>query len=126
MSHTPGPLTVKVSDKWPFDIETIGADGLVKFVTRMPCNSTSDGSAKDAIECKNFKQSEREEYSAINRRAVADDVLRAAAPELLEALIWAMDSARISYTQRIKGQNEHYCDMVDKARAAIAKATGAV
>lgn len=48
--------------------------------------------------------------------------LIAAAPELLEALQWAM--ARIgSYTQRTRS-NQDYCDQVDKANAAIAKALG--
>ena len=42
--------------------------------------------------------------------------------ELLEALIWAMDAGRLSYSNRIVGQNEKHCDMVDKAKSAIAKA----
>ena len=121
MSHTPGPLTVKVSDKWPFDIETIGADGLVKFVTRMPFHSTSDRRAEDAIECKNFKQSEREEYSAINRRAIADDVLRAAAPELLEALQKLLPEMR--GLAMVSPLMHSYVDICE---TAIEKATGAV
>jgi len=52
----------------------------------------------------------------------ANTRLIAAAPELLEALQWAM--ARIgSYTQRTRS-NQDYCDQVDKANAAIAKALG--
>jgi hypothetical protein len=42
--------------------------------------------------------------------------------ELLDALVWAMDVGRLSYPKRIVGQNEKHCDMVDKAKAAIAKA----
>jgi hypothetical protein len=44
--------------------------------------------------------------------------------DLLEALVWAMDVGRLSYSNRIVGQNEKHCDLVDKARAAIAKANG--
>jgi hypothetical protein len=44
--------------------------------------------------------------------------------ELLEALVWAMDAGRLSYSNRIVGQNEKHCDMVDKAKAAIARAAG--
>ena len=44
--------------------------------------------------------------------------------ELLDALVWAMDVGRLSYSNRIVGQNEKHCDMVDKAKAAIAKAQG--
>jgi len=84
--HTKGPLKVAVSDKWPFDIVTTAEDGSVRFVTRLPCFSTEDRNAKDAVECRSFKPSEREEYAAINRQTIADEVLRAAAPELLQAL----------------------------------------
>ncbi|MNO35951.1 hypothetical protein D3C76_260090 [compost metagenome] len=51
----------------------------------------------------------------------ANASLIAAAPDLLEALEWAMD--RVGYHQRT-GTNGSYCDQVDKARAAIAKAKG--
>lgn len=50
--------------------------------------------------------------------------LASAAPELLEALKWAMNTGRLTYSNRIQGQNEDWCDAVDFARAAIAKATG--
>jgi hypothetical protein len=51
-----------------------------------------------------------------------DKALIAAAPELLEALQWAMRKIG-SYTQRTSS-NQTYCDQVDKANAAIAKALG--
>jgi len=60
---------------------------------------------------------------------VSDDETRAnarliaAAPELLKALKWAMRGIP-KYAQRIKGQNEGYCDGWDAAHAAIAKAEG--
>lgn len=49
--------------------------------------------------------------------------LIAAAPELLECLIWAMREGRIDYAKRTKS-NAAYCDAVDRANAVIAKATG--
>lgn len=52
---------------------------------------------------------------------IEDARLIAAAPDLLEALEWAMD--RIGYCQRT-GANNKYCDQVDKANAAISKARG--
>ena len=52
-----------------------------------------------------------------------DAHLIAAAPELLAALKWAMRGIP-KYAQRIKGQNEGYCDGWDAAHAAIAKTEG--
>lgn len=66
------------------------------------------------------------EISFINHEDDFDEArknarLIAAAPELLEALQWAMK--HFCYINRIKGQNEEYCDAIDFAHAAIAKAT---
>lgn len=41
--------------------------------------------------------------------------------ELLEALKWAMGTGRLTYMRR-NSANGSYCDAVDRARAAIAKA----
>ena len=43
------------------------------------------------------------------------------APELLEALKWAMKQGNLGYAARTKG-NTAYCDAVDRAVTAIAKA----
>lgn len=53
----------------------------------------------------------------------ADAHLISAAPELLEALEWAMKAGRLDYQGR-SSVNAAYCDKVDMARAAIAKAKG--
>ena len=50
--------------------------------------------------------------------------LIAAAPELLDALRWAMTRGNLTYVIRTKA-NVAYCDAVDAALAAIAKAGGA-
>lgn len=52
----------------------------------------------------------------------ADANLIAAAPELLEALQWAMTKIG-KYSKRTSSNNE-YCDAVDRAFAAISKALG--
>jgi hypothetical protein len=111
--HTLGPLTVTISDSRPCYIVTTDASGVVRFSTPFPCHSSSDKSALDTIECRHFKADEREQYAAINRRALADEVLRAASPDLLVAL-----KAVISVADRKTAE-------FDLARAAITKATGA-
>lgn len=50
--------------------------------------------------------------------------LIAAAPDLLEALIWCKSQGLATYSKRIKGQNDEFCDAVDRVDAAIARATG--
>lgn len=54
--------------------------------------------------------------------SIADANLIASAPDLLESLQWAMNKIG-GYTQRTKS-NGDYCDAVDRARAAIARALG--
>jgi len=86
VKHTPGPLTVRVSERWPYDIETVNADGDVVFFDRMPAYSTAMRSHEDLWKGVGFPARKREEVVEVNRRAVADATIRAAAPDLLEAL----------------------------------------
>lgn len=44
--------------------------------------------------------------------------------ELLEALQWVEQQGWLRYTKRLPKQNAEFCDGVDKALAAIAKALG--
>ena len=83
--HTPGPLSVSFGTKWPFDILIVNQSGDVVYRELLPCHSSKDKNFEEALNCWNFKASEQEEYAAINKRAVADAYLRAAAPDLLEA-----------------------------------------
>lgn len=55
---------------------------------------------------------------------LANARLIAAAPELLECLVWAMREGRLSYSARTSSNRAH-CDAIDRAKAVIAKATGA-
>lgn len=122
---TPGPLTVQVSPRWPFDIETINADGELVFCDRMPAHSTSMRSLDDFWLGVGFKGAEREEVIVANRRALADATIRAAAPELYEALIALVDQD-LTYNGAIIGipasSHADAIDVVNRARAALSKA----
>ena len=111
--HTPGPLSVSFGTKWPFEILISNESGAVVYRQSLPCHSSKDKNFEEALNCWNFKASEQEEYAAINHRAVADAYLRAAAPDLLEALKRCkFDSLNMTI------EDLEFC------RAAIARATG--
>ena len=119
--YTPGPLSVSFGNKWPFEILISNESGAVVYRERLPCNSSKDKNFEEALNCRNFKASDQEEYAAINHRAVADAYLRAAAPDLLEALqdvddLWAHHS--------IAHGDGKISPLHEKVIAAIAKATG--
>lgn len=89
MSDTPytrGPLTVRLSSKWPFHVETVDQNGQVVFSEDLVCSSTSHQTREDAIECRGFTRESRRSARALIQRQLANAYLRAAAPELLEAL----------------------------------------
>ena len=122
--YTPGPLFVSVENKWPFRIVTKNSAGEVVFSHDMPSHSTSHRNAAEALAGKGLDP----EWNAAERnaQALADEVLRAAAPELLEAC-----EALIEWDAR---ENDHKASFDErmalfrlafiKARAAIEKATG--
>jgi hypothetical protein len=118
--HTPGPLSVEIDKSWPFDIVTRNASGAVVFRTRMPCHSTKDKSAADALSARHFDADTRDEASAANHRALADEVIRAAADDLLEA---CQKSLGVLAGEDMTKQA--LIDALTLCRAAIAKATGA-
>jgi hypothetical protein len=103
--HTPGPW------RWANPGEELGG-----YNTEL---STLFG--PDEIVVCNFGDSETYYPTEGEEPREADKMLIAAAPDLLDALEWAMD--RIGYSKRTES-NSTYCDQVDKARAAIAKAKG--
>lgn len=117
--HTPGPLHVETHDSWPFDINICDADGAIVDVIRLPSQSTRHRTFTEALNCVGVDHSEADRCRDANRRALADAYLRAAAPELLEAL-----QAVVS---QLEGHDLHNGDVsaINNAYAAIAKATGA-
>ena len=84
--HTPGPLHVVTSNSWPFDISICDAQGSVVDVLRLPAHSTTHKTFSDALNYRGVDHSEAGRCRESNQRALADAHLRAAAPELLEAL----------------------------------------
>ena len=110
--HTPGPLYVSIEEKWPFSILTKNKDGEIIFSESMPCYSTSHKNAKQAIEGHRMPHDWHAEER--NREAIANAVLRAAAPDLLEALQNALPCL----------QEYGIGNQYEKACAAIAKAEG--
>lgn len=129
--HTPGPLKVFPSNQWPFNINICNESGDVVDVIRLPAHSTKHRNFYEALSFHGADHSEAEFCREANLRALADAHLRAAAPELLEAL------------QRIEKRIAYYASMAagdapnieqwaytdqsgDMAivRAAIAKAIG--
>ena len=121
--HTPGPLSVAVGTKWPFDILIVNQSGDVVYRESLPCHSSKDKNFEEALNCWNFKASEQEEYAAINHRAVADAYLRAAAPDLLEALQAIELAMRLPMVTADAVLDENG-PIREGIRAAIARATG--
>ena len=119
--HTPGPLSVSFGTKWPFEILIVNESGAVVDRQSLPCHSSKDKTFEEALNCWNFKASEQEEYAAINKRAVADAYLRAAAPDLLEAL---QDVDALWMHHSIAHCDGKISPLHAKVIAAIAKATG--
>ena len=118
---TPGPLSVSFGIKWPFEILIINESGAVVYRDTLPCHSSKDKTFEEALNCLNFKASEQEEYAAINKRAVADAYLRAAAPDLLAAL---QDVDALWMHHSIAHGDGKISPLHEKVIAAIAKATG--
>lgn len=101
MSHTPGP--------WH-------APGLAEV------HDANNRCIALCFDCDPVPEDQRPVPNLIEGNANAR--LIAAAPDLLEALEWAMQTGLLTYTARISGQNETWCDAVDRAHAAIKKARG--
>ena len=113
--HTTGPLTVTREKKWPFSIITRDASGDVLLTEHAMAYSTKMETIDDFNSALGFKPEERADVIAANERQWADAVLRAAAPELLAALLMVLDDH-----DALDGRPRTY----DQVRAAIAKATG--
>jgi hypothetical protein len=113
--HTPGPFFVRQPDVWPFDIEVVGPDGDVAWSERRVAHSARQKNLTDCMFAVGFDHDRRPGIIASLERQLADIYVRAAAPDLLEAL-----SELLAHTS-FMGIASHYDDM---ARAAIAKAEG--
>lgn len=112
--HTPGPLFIKQPNKWPFDIQTVDANGDVVFSERRMAYGSNQKTIADVMDGYGFKD-KRDEAVEWNARQLADAYLRAAAPELLEALESVLSNCLDS---------QGLVSAHAKARAAISKAKG--
>lgn len=120
---TQGPLTVRMASEWPWNIETVNAAGEVVFYTQLYCLSSDDKTAKEALDCAHIKADKREEYSATNYRALADETIRAAAPELYKALE-ALTGVVQSDSLLTYGKDTPYDKAIKGALAVLKKARG--
>lgn len=116
MSHTSGPWSVKVNERWPFTIQILDSEGNVIISRDLPAHSGKDRTIQDALDCVHFSRDERERYSEANYCAVANCHLAAAAPDLLNALE--------NLLAVMNGEGGTRADCKEIARAAIAKAKG--
>lgn len=116
---TPGPLTVRQQNKWPFDIEIVDASGEVVFTEKRFAYSTSHKSLEDVMNAVGISGANSNLAIEGNARQLADAYLRAAAPDLLDALI-ALRSAELEDNCSA----ESILALRAKADAAIRKALG--
>ena len=113
VNFTSGPLTVKIDNKWPFDIKTYDASHEVVAVSSMPAYTTRQTTSKECMTGRfmTYQYEARE----LNQRCYADQVLRATAPEMFDLLheiyvAWEIDGNVTSNTK-------------DKIRDVLEKAT---
>lgn len=139
---TLGPWRVEQEPEWPFHIYIISSDGEVVGCERRHAYSTSHKSIDDVMQAKGFKGNQ-EECIAANARQLANETLKAAAPELLAELSkrvgnaeeaafdgWFQDTTPSGDVTSVKRQWEEsrdYRAFSEQWRSAldvIAKATG--
>lgn len=120
--HTPGPFTVRQPDSWPFDIEVVNANGDVVWSERRYAHSTKQKNLTDCLYAVGFDRDERPDVMAGIERQLADIHLRAAAPDLLEALKALQLQALQSNVN--SAANEWGREALEMAKAAIEKAEG--
>jgi hypothetical protein len=112
IKHTPGPLFVRQPEKWPFHVEIVNEAGEIVASEHRYAYSTSHNTINDVMTARGFRMDDADKAIAANERQLADAYLRAAAPELLEALQEAFHLDELGDA------------WFDRARAAIAKARG--
>jgi len=123
---TPGPLHVQQDSQWPYNIRVCEHSGATIYSEHLICSSSSWKGLDDARNLVGIYGVERDEWSALMERQMADMQLRAAAPDLLEALEGAigaleqdLDAGRDSGDADWEGIAYQ---RLEAAKAAIAKA----
>lgn len=140
--HTPGPLIVRQPESFPFDIQIVDSNGDVVFRESRYAYATKQETVKDVMQGHGFPFNQRDAVIEANERQLADARLRAAAPDLLDALNEMLndiegligESAGVyglhmngdlaPWSELEEGGRFERLSSMSKARAAIAKATG--
>jgi hypothetical protein len=115
-TYTKGPLTVGFDTARLHDIVTVDATGRELFRRILPAQSSSNKTRADALNCRGLIGMQRgrpmaeqdafmAENIAANHRAVFDEVLRAAAPTMLEMLSALVLNNDMEMNERAKVQH---------------------
>lgn len=81
--YTDGPLQVELTLR---GINTLNQKGEVVFQRDWPCHSSKDTTVEERRGCVFFPFKQVDECAELNELAIADEVLRASAPDLLHVL----------------------------------------
>lgn len=128
-AFTPGPLSVAWDKTWPFDLVTYDAGNNEVWRESAHCTSSKARTLEDHLNAVGFRGEVIKSCRAALQRQYADALLRAAAPEMFEAL----RSARIQLVSLgggvVEGNDKIISDAVQAAvlsviDAALLKATG--
>lgn len=128
--HTPGPLHVDTDKRFPFDLLLVDATGNIIARESRYAYSTKQKTVEDVMTGRYLDPDIRVDAVLANERQLADMVLRAAAPELLELI----KELILPFEQTCLCSREESCAVCSrpssefatavKARAIIAKAEG--
>jgi hypothetical protein len=121
IKHTPGPLFVRQPEKWPFHVEIVNEAGEIVASEHRYAYSTSHKTINDVMTARGFRMDDADKAIAANERQLADAYLRAAAPELLEALKEAIETIKFLSTRDNSWGEQIVCEDL---QAIVAKATG--
>lgn len=110
--HTPGPWTLSQQQRWPFCLTTTAVDGYVIAVADLSSSSTGDKTTAEA----NARDG--------NGEVIANETLRSAAPDLLDALKAARSDLWLQIEAKHGPEAASRYPSVVKADAAISKAEG--
>ena len=83
---TPGPLRVEQDEEWPFQIRIVNAAGEEIETRRRYASSSDQRTLDDCLNAVGFDHAERPAIMEALARQLADAHLRAAAPDMFEAL----------------------------------------
>ena len=120
---TPGPYTLKQEDAWPFYVDIVSANGDVILRQDRAAYSSSQKNLAECLDGVGFKGEEREAVIKAIEEQIATMRLFATAPDLLEALIEAVEDLEMLHSMRGCEYEGSIEDLTGEYRAAISKAT---